>query len=207
MKVFTTQAWSEVEQKYRRLLLAVWIMLVLGAFLLLATAETTIIGYTLEELTTHSSTGLILKNYALPGREEYRLFISYMIAFSVAIALTSGVLSRLVLAHWRLWVLLLAMVALPATIGAAMLIFWSNEAPELFEWGMRQVLILASSQALAALVGTLLGRPVARLLVKAFVPPRWRGVASVLWAGEAPASSPTHRPAYWSDYVGPSRKS
>jgi hypothetical protein len=204
MKLLQMRSWEDWRPHYGRLLLTGWIVLMGGAFCAVAAAETIITSYTLEKLTTHGFEGLVLKGIALPNREEYRLFLAYMIVCSAFVGTMAGILSRLALPHWRPWILAVVLTGLPCVIGALLAIFWESEAPQLFAWGVRHIVILSSVQAIASLLGALLGRPLGNLLVRALVPPVWRTRLGFSTPAAAAPPRPA-RPHYWTERVGRTR--
>lgn len=176
MSLLTRHPTPPLRERFHRLLAGVWIALLLGGLFTLAVADFTIIAYVLEKLTTHAGYSLKLKQIASPHREEYHLLLGTAITASAALGALSGVIGHIVVPHWRIGVLAAVLVLVPALAAGALSLFWHATAPELFEWGVRHILLLAGTQAISALLGACIGGPPAALLIRALLPPRWRPV-------------------------------
>ncbi len=167
--------------QYRRLLLAGWIAVVLGSILAVASLEGAVTAYALEKMTTHGPFGLVVKRRVRVYADEYALVMTYLLSASLLVGLISGVLATIVLHHWRKAAVAVLLALIPAATGSGLAAFWHVQAPELFNWGLRQIFALTAVQVVGALVGVLAGRPLARGLVRLLLPPGWRRPLVFLW--------------------------
>lgn len=118
------------------------------------------------------------------GQQNVRPWWAVLIigGLGAGMGLLSGMLLVIFLWHWRkrnyLWMLLL-----PLLVGAFVAsVTWFDEPYELLRgWAVRQILIWAIIEVVAMYVGIFIGRPVARLLVRMFVPPKPRQNLAFLW--------------------------
>ena len=103
-------------------------------------------------------------------------------AINVGLGLATGILLVVFLWHWPrrryAYALLLPLIALAFVI--CTLYLW-DYYDWIRAWGVQQSLYYATVQCVALLVGLWVGRPLARGLVRAFVPPRPRQHLNFLW--------------------------
>jgi hypothetical protein len=109
------------------------------------------------------------------------LFIAFVMAASFAVAFVGALILLVVFHHWRRWIYVLVVLAGPPAVAVIVALIWRDEAPHLFSWGLVYIGYHALVQLVGGLTGVAFGRPTARGLVRAFVPPSWRGPLAYLW--------------------------
>jgi len=176
------------------LIIGVWVLTIITSFIWLGVAEGAMSYATLDELTHRAGTQIqrIGTMTIRTGRgtgplqvwndmPDFALFMSVMLIGSVAIAFTSGLLAAVLCPHWRRGAGVALMVAMPLAAGGVIALTWHYEAPHLFGWGMSYIFAHAGAQLSGGLLGIVFGRPVARVIVRIFLPPSMRPRLAYLW--------------------------
>jgi hypothetical protein len=112
---------------------------------------------------------------------HYRLFVGSLLLLSAVTAFACGLLAVVTLPHWRRMTYAGLMLAVPLVVGALITVAWHQEAPHLIYWALPYILAHGGAQALGGLSGIAIGRPVARLAVRIFLPPGLRPRLAYLW--------------------------
>jgi hypothetical protein len=114
-----------------------------------------------------------------------------LMGMSAAVALVTGVLMVTFLWHWKRRGYRLALL-LPFAVAAALLGYFAlnHEYEEIFWWSAGVAFGYALLQAVFMAAGTILGRPIARGVLRMFVPPRPRQHFAFLWRVDGKALSP-----------------
>ena len=178
------------------LLLLAWIALVAGGIVGLLSAQGGISFATLDEL-THG--GMVTTTQPGPAGtittmrwyrshlkvrqeyEHYHLFLAAMGSASAACAFLTAMLVVVVFHHWPRWAYWPTVLAAPVLVAMFVWLAWRGEAQHLLAWGRPYILGHASVQMLGGAVGVVAGRPLARGIVRVFLPPRARPVLAFLW--------------------------
>ena len=132
------------------------------------------------------------RSITLPSQSKYvrqvraddpldALFVTLVIAASFAVAFVAALATLVVFHHWSRWVYVLAILAGPLAVAVIVAMVWRDEAPHLFSWGLGYIGYHVLAQVVGGLTGVAFGRPTARGLVRAFVPPSWRAPLAYLW--------------------------
>ncbi len=181
-------------------LLALWVVAVIAAFVGLAMAEAGISYGTLDELTTYGggrtqriNTTTITTRYGIgplvvrdQGPED-QLFIGLVLAGSAVAAFVTGTFAVVVCPHWRrAWYLALVLV-MPLAVGGLIASVWHCDAPHLFSWGMPYIAANAGLQLVGGLLGVRLGRAFARMTVRIVLPAGIRPRLAYLWLTDGKA--------------------
>ena len=194
----TATALRPMLHRVTSVLLVAWMLTIIAAFLHLALAQGALSYATLDELTIHggyqsrriSNTTTytwsgshgplqINRDYA-----DYELFVTTIIAVSFLVAFGVGLFTVVVVPHWRRRAYAGLVLVMPVVAGVLVALIWSKEAPHLFGWGLLYVTAHTGVQMLGGLAGIILGRPVARLAVRIFLPPGVRPKLAFLWLAD-----------------------
>jgi len=182
------------------LVIGVWVLTMIATFLWLGVAEGAMSYSTLDELThragtqiqrigtmtirTGSGSGPLQVWEDIP---DFALFMSAMLVGSVAIAFVIGLLAAVLFPHWRRGAGAAFVLAMPLLAGIIIAMTWNYEAPHLFEWGLSYIGAHAGVQLFGGLLGIIFGRPVARVIVRIFLPPSARPRLAYLWLTDGKA--------------------
>jgi hypothetical protein len=112
---------------------------------------------------------------------DYNLFMLLVTLTSFALSFVGAVMVLVVFHFWSRRICLLLVVLGPLAVAAVVTLIWREEAHDLLTWGLPYIAYHAGVQIIGGAVGILLGRMVARGLVRTFVPPAWRGPLAYLW--------------------------
>jgi len=118
------------------------------------------------------------------GRSRYDTIEALVLfhLFSAALGFATGVLAVVFLWHWQrrryVYVMLLPYAAGLFVIGCVLIYDYYEWIQR---WGIERALYYATVQAAAVLLGVLAGRPIARVVVRMFIPPRPRQHLNFLW--------------------------
>ncbi|HUU82253.1 MAG TPA: hypothetical protein VM243_02000 [Phycisphaerae bacterium] len=189
------------------LLLAGWILGVVAGFFLLGMAEVGISQVMLDELTISGGTRVqrigntTIQTWVRTGPlqpdtdyEDYNLVVTSILACSFGIAFACGLCAVVVCPHWRRVAHVGLMLGMPLAAGGVVALYWSQQAPHLFVWGVPYMASHASVQLLGGLAGVNFGRPLARLVVRVILPPAIRPSLAFLWlADDKPFPRPSGR--------------
>ena len=122
-----------------------------------------------------------------------------IVGFAAGIGLVTGVLLVVFLWHWKRRGYRWALVLPFAVASGLCVVFWVNEEYHpILPWAVRVTLGYACIQAAFMALGINIGRPIARGLLRMFVPPRPRQHFAFLWRVDGknpPAASPHPAPA------------
>jgi hypothetical protein len=179
-------------------LLVAWILTIVAAFIWLCIGEGALSYATLDELTTYGGqmtqrivAGTTIRTWTTRGQltidsdyPDYRLFISTILVASFASAFVFGMFVVVVCPHWRRGAYVGLVLAVPLAVGGVVATGWSQEAPHLFEWGLRYIMAHAGVQLLGGLMGVNFGRPLARTATRIFLPPSARPRLAYLWLAD-----------------------
>ena len=171
--------------------LVLWILFLLWAIFSLSFAQGAINYATLEEFTTYQqvTAGTRTSTYQRVLRQDY-LTRDYDLIMSVAIfgsfTLAFVLVAILVVAchHWRRVVFACFAVVQTFLVSALVLEIWQQDMPALFEWGKKYIIGFTIVRLIGALLAVWAGRPLARLTVRIFLPPRVRSVLAFLWLAD-----------------------
>ena len=182
------------------LLIGVWVLTMISAFVWVGVGEAAISYATLDEMTNRAGTqiqrigGMTIRTGRGTGPLEvwtdmpdHDLFITLVLVGSVAMAFLVGLLAAVLCPHWRRIAGVGLMLAMPLVAGGIIAMAWHNEAPHLFGWGMSYITAHAGVQVFGGLLGIILGRPVTRLIVRIFLPPSVRPRLAYLWLADGMA--------------------
>jgi hypothetical protein len=179
-------------------LLVAWIITIVAAFVMVCVGEGALSYATLDELTvadgaitTRTIGGTTIRTWTTRGQltvdrdyPDYRLFITTILTASFAVAFASGMFAVVVCPHWRRGAYVGLVLAVPLAVGGVVALGWSQEAPHLFEWGLRYLMAHAGVQLLGGLMGVNFGRPLARMATRIFLPPSARPRLAYLWLAD-----------------------
>ncbi|MCZ6651402.1 MAG: hypothetical protein O7D91_00010 [Planctomycetota bacterium] len=112
-------------------------------------------------------------------------FIMSMATFgSFALAFLLVGMLVVVCHHWRRGVFAFFAVVHTFVVSALVLEIWQQDMPGLFEWGRKYIIGFTLVRLIGALLAVWAGRPLARLTVRIFLPPRIRSVLAFLWLAD-----------------------
>ena len=182
-------------------MLVVWMLTIIAAFLHLALAEGALSYAMLDELTIHGGYQTRRTNNvtaytwsggygALEVNEDYRdyeLFVTTILSVSLLVAFGIGLFAVVVVPHWRRRAYAGLVLAMPVVAGALVALIWSKQAPHLFDWGLPYIAAHTGVQMLGGLAGIMFGRPLARMAVRIFLPPGVRPKLAFLWLADKKA--------------------
>ncbi len=104
---------------------------------------------------------------------------------SIGSGFAAGVLLVVILWHWQKrrygWVLAVPLIASACVLGT---IYLFSDYDFIRGWATRRVLYHAALQCASISLGILLGRPIARAVVRIFIPPRPRQYLAFLWRAD-----------------------
>ena len=194
----TTTALRPMLHRVTSVLLVVWMLTIIAAFIHLAVAEGALSYATLDELTIHggyqSRRITNTTTYTWSGSQgplqvnrdyaDYELFVTMIMTVSFLVAFGVGLFTVVVVPHWRRRAYAGLVLALPVVAGALVALIWSKEAPHLFGWGLLYVTSHTGMQMLGGLAGIMFGRPLARVAVRVFLPPGVRPKLAFLWLAD-----------------------
>ena len=129
-------------------------------------------------------TGGSRTNWQLEVRENYeyyKSFLALMNGISFALGFLFALLAVLVFLHWPRWTYLIPVLLVPIAAGLITWYIWYSEAPNLLAWGTPYILSQASAHLAGGLIGIIMGRRLARLVVTLLLPPRLRPALAFLW--------------------------
>lgn len=182
------------------LAIGVWILTMIAAFFWLGVAEAAMSYATLDELTVRQGTKVqrigtttIYTSRGtgplevLSNMPDYMLFASVVLATSVALGFVVGLLAAVLCPHWRRFAGAALALAMPLVAGGIIAMTWHYEAPHLLGWGMSYIAAHAGVQVFGGLLGIIFGRPVARTIVRVFLPPSVRPRLAYLWLADGKA--------------------
>ena len=114
--------------------------------------------------------------------------MAFFLGLSTLLGFVSVLLMTVAMHHWRRRVYAVASVVMPLLAATLIAVIWYVEAPNLLPWGLPFIAGHALAQVTGGVAGVAFGRITARGLVRAFVPPSWRGPLAYLWLvdGKAP---------------------
>lgn len=178
------------------LMLATWIALILGVFITAGIFDGVMSAFHFDITTqyVHRSAGIntrlaaqlpqgLQSGYvirALPPQAELTMW-TVLFGCSLGIGLVTGFLAVVALHYWRRWQRLLLVILMPCIAGLVLVAVIASDVPHLVGYMGRIVTTHALLQIAGGMVGLIGGRSFARLLVRMFVPPSWRGPLSHLW--------------------------
>ena len=118
---------------------------------------------------------------------DFKKFIAAILAASGSVAFVVGLLTVVVMAHWRKIAYYAVALAVPVLIACIATMLWHAEAPHLLGWSLTYIAAHAVANMLGASLGMTFGRPIARLAVRIFVPPSLRPRLAFLWIADGKA--------------------
>ena len=116
--------------------------------------------------------------------KHYNAFLALTGTGSLAVGFIAGMLAVVVFHHWPRWAYWPAVLSAPVLVAMIVWFVWRAEAPHLLAWGTPYVCGHALVQMLGGAAGIVAGRPLARLIVRIFLPPRARPVLAFLWLAD-----------------------
>jgi hypothetical protein len=182
-------------QRLATVLLACWIMFIASTAVTILVSQGAITCFTLDELTRTVPARMLLSgrsvNYThmLVPRTEYReLGLLYTVSgsTSLGLGLVASFAAVIVLPHWRrrAYTAVAVAVAWPIAVALVVVYIWRQMAPHLTAWGASYIWGHTPICVLGGVVGVMIGRPLARAVVRACLPPRVRPVLSFLWLAD-----------------------
>ncbi len=115
----------------------------------------------------------------------------FIVFFSVALGFLFGMFAVVFLWHWgRSRYRILAIAPFLAAGFVIFILLYDRDYADLTNWAVSRVLAYAGVQSAAVLLGVGLGRPLARVLVRAVVPPKPRQHLAFLWLADGHALPP-----------------
>ncbi|UCG33438.1 MAG: hypothetical protein JSU68_02160 [Phycisphaerales bacterium] len=179
------------------LFLWAWVLTVFSGFVLIVLGEGALAYATLDELTVRGgATTQIINNTVIrtwqrmgplevdTAYRDYWLFISGIYGSSFLLAFTGGMYLMIVVPHWRRVAYTGVVLAVPLLVGLVVAFSWNEQAPHLFGWGLTYVAAHAGVQVLGGVLGVVLGRPAARMLVRLVLPASIRPRLAYLWLAD-----------------------
>ncbi len=176
--------------------LVMWILLLLWSIFGLSFAQGAVNYATLEEFTSRQR---IASMPVTPGKSifpyqrylkpdyltrNYGLIMSVSLSGSFALAFLLIAMLVVVCHHWRRVVFACFAVVHTLVISAFVWEMWQQDAPGLFDWSKKYIVGFAIVRLIGALAAVWAGRPLARLTVRIFLPPRIRSVLAFLWVAD-----------------------
>lgn len=174
--------------------LGTWMLFLANVFFWACVSQIAITYFTLDELTTHvPKPGTPLPvggnynpntQYWLQPRHNYR---DIEILYAVSAGVSSGlgfVLAwgaTVLFPHWRRQAYTVSALAWPVLCGMLVVLIWRTEAPHLLRWGMPYIGGHYLLCCLGGVVAIMIGRPLARLIVRICLPSRARALLAYLW--------------------------
>ncbi len=176
--------------------LLMWILAVLGAIFGLSLAQGAVTIGTIAGFTTWQqiqgpivTTGSFRSTYQRVLKPDYRgrnydfiitlaVFGSFVLAFLLVAMLV------VVCHHWGRAVVACFAVVHTSVVSAFVWEIWEQDMPELIDWGKEYIVGFALVRLIGALSAVWAGRPLARLTVRIFLPPRVRSVLAFLWLAD-----------------------
>ncbi|MFH1420309.1 MAG: hypothetical protein ABII12_18710 [Planctomycetota bacterium] len=110
--------------------------------------------------------------------------MSLVLALSALSAFTCGAMATVVFPHWRRAACVALVLSFPIVASGIVAVGWWQEAPHLFAWGLPYIMAHLGAQVPGGLVGIFTGRPLARLTVRAVLPPTLRPRLAYLWLAD-----------------------
>ncbi len=176
--------------------LLLWILVLLWSIFGLSLAQGAVNVVTLEEFTTWQQVpvpspmaGGTRPSYQRVLRtdyltREYRFIMGLAIFGSFALAFL--LIAMLVVAchHWPRAVFACFAVVHTFVVSAFVWEAWKYDMPALFEWSQTYIVGFGIVRLIGALAAVWGGRPLARLTVRIFLPPRIRSVLAFLWLAD-----------------------
>jgi hypothetical protein len=163
-------------ERGRIVILALWIVFMLSLFVTCGVIDGISTFELVEEWVLRIDRNMVRR----PPRIDETVAL---VSLGVCSALATGLIAGALLLHWRpRWrdVLVVLTAAVPAAIIVGIiLLFLSDHAGRQMALNVTGVNLLI--QLAAGFTGALVARPLARGLVRMFVPPRWRGPMAILW--------------------------
>ncbi len=176
--------------------LLIWILALLGSIFGLSFAQGavtvgTLSGFTMWQQIADPTVpgGTFRSTYQRVLKPDYRThdyeFIMTMAVFG-SFVLAFLLIAILVVAchHWRRAVI--GCFAVVHTLVVSMLVWeiWKYDMQTLFDWGKQYIIGFTIVRLIGALAAVWAGRPLARLTVRIFLPPRIRSVLAFLWLAD-----------------------
>ncbi|HNQ21500.1 MAG TPA: hypothetical protein PKK06_00215 [Phycisphaerae bacterium] len=190
--------WRPWLHRVTALLLGFWVLGIIGVLFLMALGQGALMYVPLTELTLPDNavvqqvgsttiTTVVGSRGALRTKPLFGwlwLFLVFASLLSFAAAFATGMLLVVLVPHWRriAYVSFVALLAL--TAGIVVGINWYSEAPQLSGWGLKHVAAQTTFQVLGGWAGVMLGRSLARLVVRIMLPPRLRPRLAYLWLAD-----------------------
>ena len=196
-----TSVFSPWLRRLATLLLAFWILVIGGGFIGLAIAEGAMTVVTVEDLGRRryaysqdtrrwQRSGLPL--YMRTHEREYIQWVVGMAIGSLAVSFGGMALITVFCYHWRRWTCDLVAVAMPTLVGLVLLLTLRYGGPrDTLPWATSYIILYTLIQVLGGIFGIASGRPMARLVIRIFLPPRARQTLAFLWLadGKKPPST------------------
>ena len=115
-------------------------------------------------------------------RWEIQMMLATMALFAVGTGFLTGMLAVVFLWHWpRRRYLYVALVPFASAAFVAALILTYDFYDYIRPWLLQRTLYYAAIECIAVILGIYAGRPIARLLIRMFIPPRPRQHLAFLW--------------------------
>ncbi len=178
-------------------LLALWMILIIGVIGGLGLTEGTLNYATLDELTgfrwtTPATQGvggmvrvgatgtLVVRDYP-----EEQLFVTFIVFLSFLAGGLCGMVPAVAFPHWRILGSVVLSLVIPMLAGVTVFVAWRSEAPHLLDWGLPYMAGHTAAQVTGGVLGAVTGRPLARLLVRVCLPPSVRPRLAWLWLADS----------------------
>jgi hypothetical protein len=178
------------------LALVIWILVLLWSIFGLSVAQGAVNYAMLEQFTTWQqiaqpapALGNTRPNYQRVLRSDY-LSRDYGLVMSIAVfgsfALAFILVALLVVAchHWHRLVFVCFALIHTSVVSAFVWQAWKYDVPALFDWGKSYIIGFMIVRLIGALAAVWAGRPLARLTVRVFLPPRIRSTLAFLWLAD-----------------------
>lgn len=175
------------------LLLFIWIVVIIGVIVGLASTHVTVSVVALDEFTWYRPipvsqlTGGYTNRWNCSVKENYPYW-GWVVTGFASVSAASGFLIAAWMAvtmhHWRrrLYITPVAVFA----VGTAYFVWlaWSRAVPQLGDWCVPYLVSFGAAHLLGGIAGTWAGRPLARLAVRIALPPGLRPMLAFLWRAD-----------------------
>jgi hypothetical protein len=174
------------------LLLLIWIVLVVSGAAAIVYLQFACIAISPEKLIgwhhlprsitdTPGYTGPHFKDVIRPMNRKRKKFVAGVIAGSLGLGFVGAVFATVVLYHWPRQYYFILVLAVPVLMGIFAYCIWKIGTPNVIYSLLPLISANTIAQMLGGASGVILGRPLARLIIRVLLPPRLRPYLAFLW--------------------------